>query len=216
MFEDKSLDAVKKRTHIILLNGAPRSGKDSFARIFEDYVNPNRYDAIFKEHLKFSEPLKNSVHQLFGLKVPHDYFEHSKDTPTDLLGGLTPRQAYIMVGEFIKKNLKSTFFGDVLLRRIKYILTELNAPRHYAYGRIFFVVSDAGFHDEAKPLIEEFGAANITLVGIQRTGTSFEGDSRGNLDLPGVRKYHIVNDGSWDLYKESVYDTLDTILQSCQ
>jgi hypothetical protein len=123
--------------------------------------------------MKFAEPVKQAVHQLYAVPYSCEYYEKEfgnvwKDTPQPEFFGKTPRELYISISEdFAKKHSGNSVFGRILARRI-----EMDKSHNV------FLISDSGFVEEALPLALKFGAENILIVELDRPGCSFEGDSR--------------------------------------
>jgi len=150
---------------IFLLNGPPRSGKDTIARNMEV---PN---------LKFAGPLKDAVHKAFDLDVPADFFERRKDIPCPEFYGKTPRQVYIAFSEsFVKPLFGPDYFGKVMVGEM------LPYKKHP-----FVVISDVGFAPEVARLIERF--ADCVLVRVHRKNTSFANDSRQYLKVADIMQH---------------------------
>lgn len=155
--------------YILVLNGPPRSGKDTLA----NYICRN--SKIPFKHLKFATKLKAMTHRLYD--VPKEIvptLEQLKDMPTLFFLGLTPRQAYINVAECMIKAHGNQFFGEHLVKVIKQVSRENNI--HH------FVISDGGFEEELLPLIKSFGKDSIKIQKIIRKGCSFKNDSRHYLE----------------------------------
>ena len=172
---------------IVMFNGPPGAGKDAAGR------------ALLKglygtEVVKLAGALKSATHELFGLHgLAPSGFEAVKNDPADEFFGLSPREAYILVSEkMVKPVLGEDFFGRVLVNRIR----RLRNCRIAA-------VTDSGFVDEARPVVEAFGPENVLLVRLHRPGHTFAGDSRSHIDLPAVASFDIVNDGD-----EAAFGTL--------
>ena len=146
---------------IVILNGPPRSGKDTIADNLREFYT-----------LKFAGTLKQMTHALYGMPdIPSDFFEEVKDIPNKAFYDLTPRQAYINVSEqYIKPVHGLSFFGDRLVEKIRVM------------GLSHYVISDGGFYEEVIPLVKEFGADNTYLFHIKRPGFDFSEDSRTYLD----------------------------------
>lgn len=146
---------------IVILNGPPRSGKDSIANNLKGFLA-----------IKFAGVLKKMTHAFYGMSdIPSDNFEEVKDLPSKAFYGLTPREAYIAVSEqYIKPVHGLSFFGYRLVERIK------------RTGHSHYVISDSGFYEETIPLIKEFGINNIYLFHLTRPGFGFDNDSRIYLD----------------------------------
>lgn len=150
---------VKK--NILLLNGPPRSGKDTLAKQLVDQYG--------FAHFKITSRWKERVHALYGmdpLKFPHDHFEAVKDTPQGAFYGLTPRQAYIEVWEkyFLPKHGENVLM-DWLIGDID------NSPNEN------IVISDVGFDRECKYLFQYYGKQCL-LTKIFRSGYNFVNDTR--------------------------------------
>ena len=163
---------------ILLLNGPPRCGKDTAAKILADLI-PGAWD------YKLSKRLKEMTHGLYGVLenyygvwriASHDYFESRKDEPATELRGLTPRQAYIEVSErYIKPVHGQGALGAWLAADLLH-----NPPA-------FATISDTGFRAEALQIVAAFpgqvGLIRLHPVvgGVRRDKFS---DSRGYIELP--------------------------------
>ena len=165
---------------IILLNGPPRCGKDTSARMLQSLI-PGAWD------FKLSKRLKEMTHGLYGIganvegrwhwPAPHDWFEKRKDEPLAEFCGLTPRQAYIHVSE---KYLKPVHGEGILGTWLAADIAE-NPPA-------VATVSDSGFRAEAERLVAAFPGqvGLIRLVPVDehsRICPTWAGDSRGYIDL---------------------------------
>jgi len=168
---------------IILINGPARSGKDSLAQAFTKFTNELGMKA---EVVKFAGPLKEMVHRAFGLPERHDSQEAVKDQRLPQLFGETPRNLYIGFSELLMKPIfGDAVFGQMLVNEI--VVLEEVAKSDGEPGADFYLVSDSGFAPEAKAVVDHFGADNVLLVRLKRDGYDFTGDSRGYIELPGVR-----------------------------
>ncbi|MBO13904.1 MAG: hypothetical protein CME87_00280 [Herbaspirillum sp.] len=140
---------------------------------------------------KFAKRLKEMAHGLYGLTnavgnaLEHSEFEHVKETPNERLMGLTPRECYIAVSE---RYLKPMHGEDIIGRMLLESLTK-HDNWHTA------VVTDSGFVDEAKVIVEHFGVENIAVIRLHRDGCCFTNDSRGYIRLPGVQHFDVDNNG---------------------
>ncbi len=164
---------------VVLLNGPPRVGKDTAAAALLDrFVSAAR--------LGFADELKVMTHRLYGHPGEFDAFEHCKDTASAAFLGATPRQAYIGVSERLMKPLH----GDDVFGR----LWSRRAAQLVEAGAQMIVVPDSGFHIEAMSgPIASFGADRVLLLRLHRRGHDFSNDSRGHIDLPGVRAVDVIN-----------------------
>lgn len=181
------------KPRVILFNGPPRSGKDTASKIMCEYID----ECVV---LRFSEPLKNSVHAMFGLRVPHDHFEDVKDEPQLVLGNRTPRECYIDLSEsYVKLSLGKSFWGKSLVTNM----------RSYPWCSVF-IIPDLGFIEELEPIVEYLGIENISIIQVYREGKSFYGDSRNYVDLKGIRTFILNNSGTLT----NLRDTCETIVKS--
>lgn len=165
---------------IILLNGAPCSGKDFGA----DFI-VNNFKGARKD--KFARVLKERTHALYGFPSRgHDYYEDIKDEPSKDFYGLTPRQAYINVSEMYFKPVHgNSIFGDILADELDKYPWEI------------VVISDSGFVEEAQVLINKYGKENVILIQIERDGSNFNNDSRSYINLgPEICTTLVFNDGT--------------------
>lgn len=161
---------------VIFLNGPPRSGKDTAAKIVAELTEPRRPAIV-----KFAMALKLAMHRLYGLDLPHDYFEVTKDQPRHEFYGLKPRDVYIGGAEdYWKKHHGDRIFGTLLLEQLRAEdqLADDNGTRPPLY-----LVSDSGFRSEAEVLVEAYGPEACLLFRLHRPGATFEGDSRSYVDL---------------------------------
>lgn len=153
---------------IIILNGPPRSGKDSLAKYLVA-----KHKSFY--HVKFADELKKIAHRFYNTpEQDPDAYEQFKDRPLTEFLNLTPRQAYINLSEdYIKKYHGKDFFGLQLISTIKKV--------HDNNDNVF-VVSDGGFEEELLPLLEAFNPSLFTIVQVHRAGCSFDNDSRHYFD----------------------------------
>lgn len=176
---------------IVLINGAPRSGKDSAGNMIAAAA-PGRWTVS-----KFSKGMKERCHAAYrilnsnGSPAPHDYFENVKDEPSRRFLGITPREAYIAFSEkFMKPLHGEDVFGHMLVE-------ELDSLEKYPDGML---ITDSGFYHEAVVLVDTYGSEDMTLIRLHRVGYTFDNDSRNliNLTCAGVRT-HDVNSPDGDL-----------------
>ena len=169
---------------IILLNAPPGAGKDFAAQFLVKNVKDCRLD-------KFARVLKERTHALYGFpNRDFMYYEDTKDIASNDFLGLTPRQAYIKVSEtYFKPTHGNRVFGELLSKELSNISEEVIA------------ISDSGFYEEAKVLIEKYGTSNVLLIKIHREGCDFSEDSRDYIELPVVSKW-ILNKGDTSFEEE--------------
>lgn len=180
--------------HVVMLNGAPSSGKDTAA-----YAIINRAKAPGPWRWeRFSFPLKEAAHSLFGHPVNQfgiGRLESKKELPISELG-VSYRQFQIDMSEkFMKKEYGDDIFGRLLAHRIKRLCLLNNHP-------VFYVVPDSGFLPELRGLQNNLAGAKFLLLRCTREGTSFSGDSRSHIEpLDGVDFQTIENGEDVEIYK---------------
>ena len=171
----------------ILVNGPPRSGKDTAS----DHIE-SRYNA---EHLKFATPIYQSVPRLFNIpfeKWAALYIEEKEELQPELMG-MSPREAMIWLSESVMKpHFGSDVFGHMFTNALPY-----HSPES------LIVVSDSGFQPEAEVLMKEIGVENMLLLRIHRPGCDFRNDSRNYVFLD-CESHDIDNDGSLDDFYKRV------------
>lgn len=169
---------------IFLLNGPPRSGKDTATKFMSQ-----EYGGV---EVKFATPLKKAAAAIY-LNGDDERFAtefdtaEMKDIPSDQFFGKTPREVQIAISEqFLKLFHDTKVFGQILGNHIEHLKEK---------GHELFFVSDSGFRDEAQVLADRFGKNSVVLIKIHREGFDYKGDSRSyiNLDDIGVKTFNITN-----------------------
>lgn len=184
---------------IILVNGAPRSGKDTIGQIIQSV-----YDRAYVT--KFAKALKERAHFLMGAvdgegrALPHDHFEAVKDEPLNMLGNRSWRQVYIWLSEeVIKPRLGERYWGAPVRDEIASAMEN---------GHDVFVVTDSGFRPEAEVLIDYFGADQVMIVQVCRQGCTFDADSRAYVNIPGIDTLRVDNDGTVEELSRTIHSAL--------
>ncbi len=184
---------------IILVNGPPYSGKDTFAGIVKKY-----YSSV-ASHRKFSAPLKKGLTEMFRLTQHEvDRLEADKETPSPLLGGMSWRQAQIWLSEEV---MKPRFGADILGRLLCKGVDGID-PR-----RRLVVVSDSGSITEAQVVRERHGDHSVHVVELHKTGCSFKGDSRSYWSDASWNRHVLHNDGTLADYEAKVLRLTRFIMQ---
>ncbi len=148
-------------TKIILLNAAPRAGKDTLANFLE------MSEGI--KHYKYAKKVRDVASILYP-KI-NFWDESIKDLPQESLSFQTPREILIKVGTKAVRNFVSqTAWVDALADEIE------NDNENVV------VISDCGYQNEVDVMVDRFGANNVLLIQIYRDGLTFEGDSRSYVD----------------------------------
>ena len=159
---------------IILLNGAPFSGKDTLAaRLIAEIPN--------SEYVMFKQPLYERFakrHNLPIARVKEICEGVGKDQPNKLIGGLVPRAELIDISE---NEIKVEHGPDGVA---KIVVQNIKAIPDYQNKTIVF--PDSGFPNELVYLQAAFPDAEIFLARIMRDGCNFtkQKDSRSYLPYP--------------------------------
>jgi hypothetical protein len=189
---------------LVLFNGPRHSGKDTAV------------DYLWQKHqafrFKMSRPLKDAIKAFFNLSSSDvDYLESKKTEPDDLLFG----QSYVDVQIAMSEHWAKEFFGTRIFGKM--------AARELFRGAVatsanLYLCSDCGFDYEADPLIELFGASNVLLVRLHRTGKTFEGDSRSyvSFNLPGLVEIDFGNNGTQASYEKLINEVVIAWLDTKQ
>lgn len=167
----------------ILLNGPPRSGKDTAA----GYIAREWAATPFK----VSQPLKDAIAALFGWTTTQaEEAERLKDVCREETLGTTYRNLQIELSE---RGLKTwtgdeAAFGKLAVRRID------EAVRND--GDDLFVCSDAGFHPEVGEIVHYFHHDRVLMIHLYRDGCTFDNDSRSYVFPQYVETVPLENNGS--------------------
>lgn len=165
---------------VVILNGAPGSGKDTIANA----LVPNGFSHREVKRALFDQAL--ALSQINELEWFGRYNNRElKEAPWDRLGGLSQREFMIKISEeYVKPILGNNFYGVQAANEAKRCLEKRNV-----------VFSDGGFQEEFNTIRDEVGKENILLVRLHRDGCSFKGDSRGFLSHPEF-EMDLYNNGS--------------------
>lgn len=187
--------------HVFIFNAPPLCGKDYLA---DGMMTLFSYERVYK--LQFKDKLfelTKSVYDIGEDEWNVLYSRKYKEVPTPRLGGLSPRQAMIFVSEvMVKPNLGKDYFG-------RHLANEVSKD----YNGIYFI-SDGGFEEEVKPLIND--KINLTVFKVSDGVHSFEqyNDSRSYMDLseyPDVREVPLFNDKTMNTIQKThkiIFDIL--------
>lgn len=175
-----------KKPKFFLLNGPPRSGKDTAGAYLTSEFGGRM--------LKYAEPIKRTVTAIYhgGNRKEFNKYDTAelKDIPQDIYFGKTCREVQIGVSEaFLKPFHNDTgIFGKLLNRDVSKMIEsgDCEGP---------FFITDSGFRRESEMLVQQYGARNVFLFRIFREEHSFDGDSRDYITLKdlGVQEFDIQN-----------------------
>jgi hypothetical protein len=162
----------------ILLNGPANCGKDTAADALLDTFGPD--SGLFR----FTVPVKDETHQRYGLDVSWDHYEDRrvKDTALPEFGGLTPREAYIAVGNDLRAKHGPNIVAEMLCDRIRVSNASI------------VINPDCGGDSEAESIARELGGyEQVLVVRIHKAGCTYDGDCRNWVTSNNFRKVDVVN-----------------------
>ncbi len=176
---------------IIMFNAPPGSGKDTAADYLALRCNQAR-------HLRLKEPLFRHVCAHYGIsRQQFDllYLERTtKEAPTPLLQGLSPRETLNHVSENV---CKKQYGRDCFARALA---DEINLDQDR-----LILVSDCGFREELEPMTRAVGRDRVVVVHIHRDNCTFEGDSRNWVTTGGLcREFRVDNNGTLEAFHASL------------
>jgi hypothetical protein len=178
---------------IILLNGPPRSGKDTAAEFIIQLLGNSKV-----HHEKFSKPMKSGLRRMFDysdteMKALEKYKETEQVTAHEDRGLISWRQMQIE----LFKHLERVYGEDVLGR--------IFLQRNRNNGKMHTVISDAGRTVELAPLIKQVPYGQLGLIRLSRPGCSYAGDIREDVKSEGIEHVaHIDNIHDKDMYKVQI------------
>ncbi len=181
---------------ILLINGPPKSGKDTLARMLENALMEDTSMPICHFE-RFSMPIKRAFAGTMGIGIDNygnvkGDWEDIKDQPHPLLIGKSYRQWQIDFSEsFMKPLYGLDVFGRLFCARLS--IYEGEWDRKYQLEPVI-VVPDSGFQIEIDSIKKYLPSASYKLIRLHRPGTNFNKDSRSYLDDPSAIDIH--NNGS--------------------
>lgn len=196
---------MEGKNKIVIFNGPPRSGKDTFADMLEEHYDVYN-NGFFVYRDSFKDELIRLVLNYYEIdkREWNDRYEHSKEEPWDKLGGLSQREALIDMSEVkIKPLLGKDYFGKAAAQGLILYEDEDNNVG---------VFSDGGFEEEIHPIIDKVGIENVLIFRLHRPDHDFTGDSRGYLDIDGVTTIDIDSlevDATFDVINKKFKEWVD-------
>lgn len=183
----------------LFINGPSGSGKSTLAELL---CSSN--EKCWREN--FAEPIRDMIRTVFFPEEGPIHYEH------DLRDGAIKKQSLLQLAkmvamddraiagnyvsvrtamiEFSETYMKPTFGPDVFGR----LLWKRCQEMEHWYDH--FIIDDSDFVSEVQYIVSQAGAARCALIHLRRAGTNFSGDSRGYVDLHGVRTIDLDNDGA--------------------
>lgn len=162
---------------LVLLNGPPRCGKDTLGRELAKLMSVSL--------VKNTAPMDHAIQSMFCISELEWSVirEKEKDVPREQFNGLSLRQVLISFSEDWAK----AKFGQGVFGRIG--VSALSTSR-------LNVCTDSGFAVEATEYVKALGPKAVLLFHVHREGTSFDGDSRSFIDVPGLTPIRLDNNGT--------------------
>jgi len=202
---------------VILLNGPPRSGKNTVFQVLDG--------EFYVIELALAESVAAATHAMFGLaemEIEIEHMEADKDTPKQILGGISWRQAKINTGEIMKAVYGQGFWAQTVCRKIR----ELDLQLKRSYKNNFLIcVTDVGFPHEIEAFEKEIGKRSV-LLRLHRTNLDFGKnpdyeqaygrgtgkDSRNWVFSDVIPSFDLSNDGTLEDFRHDIVQTLKPVM----
>ena len=173
---------------IILFNGPPSSGKDTFGEM----LYAQMLDQWYNSHDEDLEPCMQSFKtHLIDLVLNYynipdcdwvERYNEAKEEPWDLLDGMSQREALQDMSEKkMKPLLGRDYFGKAIARR----LPVFDDDKLHTNTQVH-IFTDGGFVEELQPIMDKAGIENVLIIRLHREGCDFSIDTRAYLDIEGV------------------------------
>lgn len=196
-----------ENTTVVLLNGPPRSGKDTAA----EAIMAAPFLDMTKRFERFSMPLKAFWCAAYGYPMDargNSDLEHIKEKKLPPFDE-SYREGQIFLSEnYVKEDYGDLAFGELMATRIGHYRKNTSSSNH-----LLVVIPDSGFASEAVPVVDLVGASNVLLALTIREGRTFSGDSRSYISLPGVHTESLVNEGDIKSYKQRAVNLVKDFLR---
>ena len=179
---------------IILLNGPPRSGKDTAVKFVQQALD----NCL---HMKMSQPLKSGLCSIFSFThTEMALLEEFKDNTDFGYGNIHYRDMQIKLFQHLEEVYGSSILGDIFVRRY-----GATAAKHV-------VVSDAGRNTEVIPILREVRVGEVGLIEVHRPSCNFDNDIREYMSTETKSKIKYVeelhNDYDLELYEKQIQRVL--------
>lgn len=178
---------------MIVLNGAPRSGKDTMLNVLRTAQDKGVFGSARLIPFSYKRVLCEGVAKRYGM-TPQEVWDlntntDTKDLPDERFGGKSVRQALIYESEDVIK--KEHGEDGVAIATFKRLQEDYGDDLNDA----ILVSPDGGFESEMVAAQNFFGISreDIFLIRMLRDGCTFKGDSRGYINNPNLT---IDNDGT--------------------
>ncbi len=223
---------------VIIFNSPKGSGKDTAASLMCDYFGTG-------EVLAFKDELYKDTARHFGIDVSALVEYHNdrdlKEVPDLMFGKFQndPVKQYLFslvyaIGVLINNHYLMSLGYYSSREALIHVSEDLIKPKYGAdhYGtklaykieqssETFFFTGDGGFKKEIVPLLEM--GYNVIIAQLERSGATFDGDSRSLLNKDDFKGYNNItfttidnNRSLDDLYKNIVDFSYDIVLNQIQ
>jgi len=181
---------------IVLLNGAPGSGKDTIANYICAVHGDNWVHLQYKHMLKrvVGACLENAIGIAKTENMQSAWADDRalKDSPCPLLNGKTYRDLYIdMAEKILKPYFGKDIFGLQVQRQIEEIYAKNYAKNQACNVNSNVIVSDLGFIEESLPTLNwaQRTGQDVYLIHLYRGDCTFDKDSRGYIPAHLLQAY---------------------------
>lgn len=190
----------------ILFNGAPGSGKDTCAKIFNDLCYLFDLDSDVR---RFKDKLYKGFCSIYGLDEKDFINRYEtdriyKDTSNPVFNGMSPRQALIHYAEeIVKPRSGSNYYAQYEADKIEDENIDEKDQKYYIF-------SDLGFVEE----LEEIHRVcdEVHVFSVHRDEYDFKNDSRDYVTLPYYDKniqYYVIENNKTK--EDLIYQILELI-----
>lgn len=156
--------------YVVGMNGPPRAGKDTIARLLVEEVE-RRHDLPIRV-ISLSEPMGRMAAAMLGVEWSESWYEEQKDTVQPILG-VTLRQWIIGLSEAHMK----PGYGEQIWPRLAIQRLHLEGFNCDLHGLI--VITNFGFQYEPALFEATYGVQNVVVAQAHRAGQDYSKDSRG-------------------------------------
>lgn len=178
----------ERKRKIILLNGCPSSGKDTIANYLVEkhgFKTIAFKDQVYKDVIDYFGVTQDEYMALYNDRT-------TKDLPTPLLNGYSPRSAM----QYVVEQVNKPKLGKDYLA--KYTLDIILEDVYNDY-----VVSDLGLDEEEEATHKKLNNKNYKIIYIDRDGYDFSKDTRS-------KRNHI----DFTIYNNDTLDILFTTIDN--
>ena len=179
------MEPTKKKVIAICSNGHG-AGKTTLAEFIQHYYETVTGHEGNVRKLSFVDCIKDAASQFIDFNAVW----YEKDTPLEELGGKTPRDLFIFLGEGIKREFNPKFFAEKAIEEIEKTTYPL------------YIIDDLRFPVELDTLYDKYGADCIPIY--IHAPAAKECECEGLID-PFQAVWETYNTGTLgDLYDEAV------------